>query len=633
MQSDKPSYEQFRTEWLEGIDDQDLPPLEKGRRFASKLITQWLGITTDDDDFVICDGSGDGGIDVAYLQHSDNDPDSHSTESLEGDVWYLVQSKYGTAFSGSATILAEGDKVITTLRGHNQHLSEDSKHLLQKLDSFREKASDSDRLVLVFATTDPIPNQDRQALDNVKLLGRKHIMPNFDVEEVSLQTIWGALDDVDPPRLSVSVKGQFVEQSSGLLVGTVPLFELFEFLKSYQKETGNLDQLYEKNVRQFLGNRRKVNKGIATTLSDNPDKFGLYNNGITIVVSGYSKLPADNNVITMHDPYVVNGCQTTRSIWSVLDGKINTGGTGHNDSDNDWHEKAARGGVVTKIVRSDEAEITNITRFTNSQNSVREQDFIALNSGFQSWASEMARDYELFLEIQRGGTESRKAWEKQHPEVGTFNDYVNAFDLIKVYGAGWMSRPGLAFGKNAPFLPNGTVYERILARGDGDTPFGKQDLYGAYKIKCVADKIGFGRNSDRPSRRQSRFLFYNIIMRMLGEVIRLTPQLGQPVISESVLTGAILKLSSPQAEEQLNTLSTGAITLLDQYLTVGSNNSAHNEKSFNEVHNGDLNGFLKSESLGTESHTPLLVQSIAIQNAAFNMSGGRDKVAEALISG
>ena len=65
----------------------DLPPLEKGRRFASKLITQWLGITTDDDDFVICDGSGDGGIDVAYLQHSDNDPDSHSTESLEGDVW------------------------------------------------------------------------------------------------------------------------------------------------------------------------------------------------------------------------------------------------------------------------------------------------------------------------------------------------------------------------------------------------------------------------------------------------------------------------------------------------------------------------------------------------------------------
>ena len=114
-----------------------------------------------------------------------------------------------------------------------------------------------------------------------------------------------------------------------------------------------------------------------------------------------------------------------------------------------------RGGVVTKIVRSDEAEITNITRYTNSQNSVREQDFIALNSGFQSWATAMANDYGLFLEIQRGGTAARKAWEKDHPGQPQFTDYVNAFDLIKVFGAGWISEPGLAFGKNAPFLPNG----------------------------------------------------------------------------------------------------------------------------------------------------------------------------------
>ncbi len=111
----------------------------------------------------------------------------------------------------------------------------------------------------------------------------------------------------------------------------------------------------------------------------------------------------------------------------------------------------------------------------------------------------------------------------------------------------------------------------------------------------------------------------------------MTPQLGQPAITASVLTNAVLKLSEPDAEEQFGILSTGAITLLDQYLTVGSDNSAHSEKAFTEIYNGDLNGFLKSENLGTESHTPLLVQSLAIQNAAFNMSGGREKVAEALV--
>lgn len=86
MSSDKPTYEQFRSEWLTNISDANLSPLDKGRRFASKLVTQWLGIITDDDDFVVCDGSGDGGIDIAYLQRSDNDPDGHSNDSVEGDV-------------------------------------------------------------------------------------------------------------------------------------------------------------------------------------------------------------------------------------------------------------------------------------------------------------------------------------------------------------------------------------------------------------------------------------------------------------------------------------------------------------------------------------------------------------------
>lgn len=544
-----------------------------------------------------------------------------------------MQSKYGTSFGGSDSIFAEGNKIISTLQGNNENLSEDSRHLLRKLDSFRQRASEADRIVLVFATTDPIAQQDPQALEKIKDLGKKHVIPSFDVEEVSLRTIWEALDDVELAKLSTPIKGQFVEQSDGLLVGTVSLMDLFSFLKSYQSQTGNLDKLYEKNVRRFLGNRRKINKGIANTLNENPDKFGLYNNGITIVVSGYSKSPPDSGTVVMRDPYVVNGCQTTRTIWQVLDVKLNPGGTGQDTASRDWEEKARRGGVVTKIVRSEEAEITEITRFTNSQNSVREQDFIALNSDFQNWAKEVARNYHIFLEIQRGGTESRKAWEKQHPEEESFRDYVNAFDLIKVCGAGWMAKPGLAFGKNAPFLPNGSVYKRILSRQDDDLAFGPPDLYAAYKIKCLADGIGFGRNATNPSRRLARLLFYYIIMQMLREIILLTPQLGQPAITESFLTSAVLKLASPDAEGRLDKLSNGAISLLDQYLTVGSEKSAHNETAFKETHNGDLNIFLKSENLASESHSPLLVQALAIHNAAFNMSGGRGEIANILTAG
>ena len=632
MPSDKPTYEQFRDEWLVDIEDGNLSPLDKGRRFAAKLVTQWLGVTSDDDDFVICDGSGDGGIDIAYLHRADTDVGVRDDGSEDGDTWYLVQSKYGAAFAGADTILSEANKVIDTLQGRKDNLSTDSRQLLEKLNLFRQQRSDTDRMVLVFATTDPISEQDRPALERVKIIGREEIIPNFDVEEVSLPTIWEALGDVEMTRLSVPVKGQFVEQYSGLLVGTVSLMDLFDFLKAYQSKAGNLDQLYEKNVRQFLGSRRKINKGIANTLNDTPEKFGLYNNGITVVVSSYSKSPTDGEV-TMHDPYVVNGCQTTRTIWQVLDGKLNAGGTGQDAAAEAWKQRAGRGGVVTKIVSSDEAEIPNITRFTNRQNSVREQDFIALESGFQNWAGEMMRDYQIFLEIQRGGIEARKAWEKQHPEGQSFVDYVNAFDLIKVYGAGWMAGPGLAFGKNAPFLPGGSVYESILTRPNGDVPFGTRDLYAAYKIKYAADAIGFGRSSTHPSRRQSRFLFYHITMRMLSNVVLLTPQFRSPPVSESVITDAVLLLASPNAEEAFAALCNAAIGLLDQYLTFGSDNSAHNEVSFMKIHNGDLGAFLKAEKMGKESHSPLLVQALAIQNAAFNMSGGREKVSEALLAG
>ena len=636
--ADAVSYEQFCQEWLAEIEEPGLLPLDKGRIFATKLITQWLGVTSDDDDFVICDGARDGGIDVAYLKRADADTGSRDDNTEDGDTWYLFQSKYGTAFSGTNTILEEGNKVIATLLGQNPRLQENSRQLVQKLDSFRQQdrePSNADRIVLVFATTSPVSQQDRQALDDIKLIGRERVFRNFDVEEISLQTIWETLDNAKQPRLSVAIDGQFVEQASGLLVGTVSLTALFEFLQAYRKQTGNLAQLYEKNVRQFLGSRRKINKGIADTLNKEPEKFGLYNNGITIVASGYNFSP-DIGGVTMEGPYVVNGCQTTRTIWVVLDGKLNTGGTGNAPSDDDWRERVGLGGLVTKIVRSDEAEITKITRYTNSQNSVREQDFIALDSDFLHWKFVMERDYKIFLEIQRGGTDSRKAYEKQHPDLPRFDDYVNAFDLIKVYGAGWLAVPGVAYGKNPPFLPGGSVYERMVSRTD-EVPFGARDLYAAYKIKSVADRIGFGRTANQGSRRQSRFLFYYIIMKMLGNVIRLTPELNQPAVLASHLTHAVLQLSTPDAENQLGQLADGAANLIDAYLTAGgSGNTAFNEAAYLTVHNGDLNGFLKADKLGSDDHSPMLEQLLAITNMAFGMTtpgmpSGRELVAKALI--
>lgn len=310
------TFDEFREEWLQEFSEGEMSPFEKGLRFAYKLVTHWLDVNEDDEDLVVCDGSGDGGIDIAYLRRSDvdadNDDDTQDAQSINGDIWYLFQSKYGTAFQGRETILMDGQKIISTLTGHNDNLSEDSRKLLARIETFKQQASERDRIILVFVTDQSMSESDRIALGHIRVLGKEHIGELFDVEDVSLNTLWETRYTAPQPVLSLTINGKFVEPSSGLRVGTVSLIDLYYFLKEYRTKTGNLDQLYEKNVRQFLGGRRKVNKFIAETLQKTPELFGLYNNGITIVVSDFSANRIDDSC-TLFAPYVVNGCQTTNT--------------------------------------------------------------------------------------------------------------------------------------------------------------------------------------------------------------------------------------------------------------------------------------------------------------------------------
>ncbi|MDQ2717737.1 MAG: AIPR family protein [Chloroflexota bacterium] len=107
--------------------------------------------------------------------------------------------------------------------------------------------------------------------------------------------------------------------------------------------------------------------------------------------------------------------------------------------------------------------LRNIARFTNSQNAIRDQDFLALEEDFNAWAERMSIDYNVFMETQRGQWESQQAFQQQNPQARRFKDHANAFDLIKVYGAGWIGLPGVAFSDNAPFIPPvGSVYRQII---------------------------------------------------------------------------------------------------------------------------------------------------------------------------
>jgi len=597
------NYEAFKQEWLSEVTANNPSPTEKGNRFASKLINQWLDLNDEAAEVILCDGAGDGGIDLACLIRGE---DAGEGQLPEGNTWYVVQSKYGTAFQGEDTLLKEGRKVIETLSGHRNHLSSLSEGLRERLLNFRTGASERDRLVLVFATVDPLTESERRALEFVLAMGRSSLGSIFSVEAVSVTTIFDQLSELPvgvevgpvPLRASVSDSGD------GLWVGTVRLEDLYKFLCAYRRETGELDRIYEKNVRRYLGGRRRVNAAIRVTLEEKPERFGLFNNGITIVSD---KVEPNDGALGLTTPYIVNGCQTTRTIWDVLSRKLDAGGTGQDVGLEAWKLRLSRGVVVVKIVKVGAADallLNEITRYTNSQNAVSEKDFVALNNDFQLWAAQMAEKYNIYLEIQRGGWDSQKAFQKQNPETRQFKETANAFALLKVYGAGWMGLPGLAFGKNPPFLPGGDVFHEILNRVDGsERPFSVSDVYAAYRLHTLADELGFGRGAEKPARGTSRFLFYYVFVELLKQMMAYVPL---PALQQNV-SDSVLSLLAPETQPDGRELAETAADLIDEYLTQGvGDNSVEKESTFS----GNLNGFLKSEKIGQIGFTPKLRQLI-----------------------
>lgn len=462
--------------------------------------------------------------------------------------------------------------MIDTLTGQRQDLSSLSKTVLERLNIFRSKASELDRVILVFATEEPLNESEQDMLNKIRVIGRDKLGQLFDVDAISIKTIFKRLQDITDDLtdiISIPIKAVLDPGLKDLRVGTVSLLDLYAFLKAYQTQTGDLNLLFEKNVRHFLGTQTRVNKKMRDTLQKMPDQFGLYNNGITIVVRNYQD--NDDNTIQLVEPYIVNGGQTTRTIWDVCYNRLESGGTGSSRTQEEWYAKASKGVVVTKIVKvgaAGEELLQNIARFTNSQNAIREQDFLALVSDFDLWAERMEKDYHVFMETQRGKWESYQA-DQRNRKASKVKEHANAFDLIKVYGAGWMGLPGLAFGDNTPFIPpSGTIYKQIIEvnRANNDE-FGTDDLYAAYRLKISADKYGFGGKSadTKPSRGQTRYMFYMVVLDLLEDVLVWSNTKKTP----KELTRALLKLFKKENEAVADVLLDMGVQLIDEYFSDG----------------------------------------------------------------
>lgn len=132
-------------------------------------------------------------------------------------------------------------------------------------------------------------------------------------------------------------------------------------------------RLLEANVRSFLSQTGKVNKGIRDTLRAAPERFMAYNNGIVLIADEASITRAadgSTGLAWLKGMQIVNGGQTTASIYF----------TKRKNPEIDLSRVRIAAKVVILHRHDPDAEetlISDISRYANSQNSVKISDLSA----------------------------------------------------------------------------------------------------------------------------------------------------------------------------------------------------------------------------------------------------------------
>jgi len=140
-------------------------------------------------------------------------------------------------------------------------------------------------------------------------------------------------------------------------LGIVP-FE--EFLKLIQDEAGHIFNIFDENVRDFLGDN-EVNEKIEQTLKQGKyELFSILNNGVTLVAAS---ITAVGNRVTVRDYQIVNGCQTSNVLHKMQ--KLN------------GIEKVY---IPLRIIVTENDDVKNeVTIATNSQTEVKPEQIEALS--------------------------------------------------------------------------------------------------------------------------------------------------------------------------------------------------------------------------------------------------------------
>lgn len=274
-----------------------------GQRFVAWYLRNIHNLENFEAKDCITDGAGDKQIDAVYIDN-------------QSCTVYIIQGKFYSSGTVDAEPLREVISSWIQIKNLENLQDGANQKLRVKINEISSALEDDYEICFELITTSMLTDS------------AKNDLAIFERELVEDESITASICVVDNEVLKYKYEESLHKNRSyinhefnlgsskymELMIGGTKAVVVALPLKDCVKIPGIKDgSLFRKNVRQSLGSNNKVNKEIAKTIKKDAQDFFFLHNGITAICS---EINISDNVLTVKELNVVNGCQSLSTIYS-----------------------------------------------------------------------------------------------------------------------------------------------------------------------------------------------------------------------------------------------------------------------------------------------------------------------------
>ncbi|MYT35904.1 hypothetical protein GTY66_07515 [Streptomyces sp. SID8356] len=351
------------------------------RALAARAVQRFTGCTLDEAGAAVTDGFHDNGIDALAI-----DEENHRI--------VIVQSKLDSS-GNSGLSQADALKIRNGCSDlFNMKFDRFSPTLQARRTEITAALSDAAvTFIVVVATTgrSTLPAEAQHVFADF-LAEANENDPVVTLEVLGLREFHSmVVEGTSGPRIELTVP---IEQWGKVDLPYKAYYGLVQAteIASWFEQHG--DRLFSQNLRKSLGNT-EVNEGLTHTLLTQGENFWYFNNGITALCESIKKAPRGGSThaygdFTIDGVSVVNGAQTVASIHRAAKKEEKS-----LEEARVWVRFISLEGCPPDFA-------TDVTRATNTQNSVENRDFVALDQQQERIRRDMLLSLHKQYSVKRG---------------------------------------------------------------------------------------------------------------------------------------------------------------------------------------------------------------------------------------